>query len=95
MGGKDGKDANHREKNSWQKGSGEKGSKGQEKSGKGKPEHAGLEVKQDTLQRGVEKGGNNNLKAIYEDDNEKVEETSDNDEDLQAWSWLDESENEQ
>ena len=41
------------------------------------------------------KGGNNNLYAIDEDDSENFEEAADNEEDLQAWCLLEESENEQ
>ena len=41
------------------------------------------------------KGGNNNFYAIDEDDAENVEEATDNEEDLQGWCLLEESENEQ
>ena len=40
------------------------------------------------------KAGNNNLYAIDEDDRENVEEAIDNEEDLQAWCLLEESESE-
>ena len=41
------------------------------------------------------KGGNKNLYAVDEDDGEKAEESTENEEDLQAWCLLEESENEQ
>ena len=45
--------------------SGKKGSKWQDKcEAREKPEHVGLVVKQETLQRGVRTGGNNNLYAM-------------------------------
>ena len=41
------------------------------------------------------KGGNNKLYAVDEDDGENAEESTENEEDLQAWCLLEESENEQ
>ena len=59
--------------------------KGKRKVVREKPEHVGLVVIKDTMLRGVEKGGNHNLYIIDADDRENVEETLDNDEDLQPW----------
>ena len=41
------------------------------------------------------KEGNNNFYAISEDESETIEETLDNDEDVEPWCLLEESENEQ
>ena len=41
------------------------------------------------------KGGNKNLYAVDEDDSKNVEESTENEEDLQVWCLLEESENEQ
>ena len=41
------------------------------------------------------KGGNKNLHATDEDDSENIEESTENEEDLQEWCLLEESENEQ
>ena len=57
-----------------------------------KPEHVGRVA---TLHRGVEKEATTNVYAIEEDDSETVEEASDDEEDVLAWSVLEESENEQ
>ena len=55
-----------------------------------------LDVRQDRLTAAwCRKGGNKNLYVIDEDDSENVEESAENEEDLQAWCLLEESENEQ
>ena len=51
-------------------------------------EHVGRVVKQETLQRGVER-------AATTDESKNVEEKLDNDEELQVWCLLEEGENEQ
>ena len=88
-GGKDGG------RNSWQKGSGKKGGQGQENGGKGESRTC-LDVLQDRhIAAWCRKGGNNILCANDEDDGENAEESTENEEDLQAWCLLEESENEQ
>ena len=62
---------------------------------KEKQEPAGRAVKQDTLQLGAGKGGNKNLYAVDEDENENIEESVEEEDDLQAWCLLEESESEQ
>ena len=91
-GGKSGKDG---VKNSWQKGSGKKGGKGQEKGGKGESRTCWTCGKTGHMAAWCRKGGNKNLFAIDEDDSGNVEESTENEEDLQAWYLLEESENEQ
>ena len=88
-GGKDGG------KKSWQKGSGKKGGKGQEKGGKRESRTRLLCGKTGHIAARCRKGGNKNLYAVDEDDGENAEESTDNEEDLQAWCLLEESENEQ
>ena len=83
------------EKNSWQKGSGKKGGKGQEKGGKGETRTCWTCGKAGHIAAGCRKGSNKNLYAIDEDDNENDEESAEDEDDLQAWCLLEESENEQ
>ena len=52
-----------------------------------------LDVRQDAAW--CRKGGNRNVYAVDEDDGENAEESTENEEDLQAWCLLEESENEQ
>ena len=55
-----------------------------------------LDVRQDRTHCSLcRKGGNTNLYAVDEDDGENAEESTENEEDLQAWCLLEESENEQ
>ena len=82
-------------KNSWQKGSGKKGGKGQEKGGKGETRTCWTCGKTGHIAAWCRKGSNNNLYAIDEDDSENVEESAEDEDDLQAWCLLEESENEQ
>ena len=82
-------------KNSWQKGSGEKGGKGQEKGGKGETMTCWTCGKTGHIAAWCRKGSNKNLYAIDEDDSENAEESAENEEDLQAWCTLEESESEQ
>ena len=90
-GGKGGKDGR---RNPWQKGSGKKGGKGQEKGGKGETTTCWSCGKTGHIAAWCRKGGNKNLYAMYEDDSENTEESAQNEEDLQAWCILEESENE-
>ena len=78
-------------KNPWQKGSGKKGGKGQEKGGKGETGTCWTCGKTGHTVAWRRKGGNTNLYAI----DENIEESADNEEDMQAWCLLGESENEQ
>ena len=71
-----------------------KEAKGKRKAVRETPERAGRAARQDTLQLG-RKGGSKNLYAIDEDCSENAEESAENEEDLQAWCILEESENEQ
>ena len=82
-------------KNSWQKGSGRKGGKGQEKGFKGETRTCWMCGKTEHIAAGCRKGSNKNLYAIDEGDNENVEESAEDEDDLQAWCLLEESENEQ
>ena len=82
-------------KNSWQKGTGKKGGKGQEKGGKGETKTCWTCGKTGHLAAECWKGSNKNLYAIDEDENENVEETAEDEDDLQAWCLLEESESEQ
>ena len=82
-------------KNSWQKGSGKKGGKGQEKGGKGETRTCWTCGKTGHIAAWCRKGSNINLYAIDEDDSENVEESAEDEDDLQAWCQLEESENEQ
>ena len=91
-GGKGGSDGG---KNQGQKGSGKKGSKGQEKGGKGETRTCWTCGKTGHIAAWCGKGGNHILHAIGEDDIENIEESADNEEDLQALCLLEESENEQ
>ena len=78
----------------WQKGSGKKGGKGQEKGGKGETRTCWTCGKTGHIAAGCRKG-NKNLYAIDEDENENVEESAEDEDDLQAWCLLEESESEQ
>ena len=82
-------------KNSWQKGSGKKGGKGQEKGGKGETRTCWTCGKTGHIAPWCRKGINKNLYAIDEDDSENVEDSAEDEDDLQAWCLLEESENEQ
>ena len=82
-------------KNSWQKGTGKKGGKGQEKGGKGETRTCWTCGKTGHIAAGCWKGSNKNLYAIDEDENENVEDTAEDEDDLQAWCLLVESESEQ
>ena len=82
-------------KNSWQKGSGKKGGKGQEKGGKGETRTCWTWGKTGHIAAWCRKGSNKNLYAVDEDDSENVEESAEDEDDLQAWCLLEESENEQ
>ena len=82
-------------KNLWQKGSGKKGGKGQEKGGKGETRTCWTCGKTGHVAAGCRKGSSKNLYAVDEDDSEKVEESAEDEDDLQAWCLLEESENEQ
>ena len=91
-GGNGGKDGG---KNPWQKGSGKKGSKGQGKGGKGDSRKM-LDVWRDRTHCSmVQERRQQNVYAIGEDDSENIEESADNEEDLQARCLLEESEHEQ
>ena len=81
-------------KNSWQKGSGRKGGKGQEKGGKGETRTCWTCGKTGHIAAECRKGSNKNLYAIDEDGDENVDESAEDEDDLQAWC-LEESENEQ
>ena len=91
-GSKGGKDGG---KNSWQKGSGNKGGTGKEKGGKGESRTCWACGKTGRIAAWCRKGGNKNLYAVDEDDGENAEESTENEEDLQAWFSLEESENDQ
>ena len=69
--------------------------KGKRRVAKENPEHVGRAARQDTLQLGVEKVETQIKNAIDEDDGENAEESTENEEDLQAWCLLEESDNEQ
>ena len=75
-------------KNSWQKGSGKKGGKGQEKGGKGETRTCWTCDKTGHIAAWCRKGSGNNLYAIGEDDSENVEESAEDEDDLQAWCLL-------
>ena len=90
-GGKGGKDGG---KNPWQKGSGKKGGKGQEKGGKGETRTCWTCGKTGHIAAWCREGGKN-MYAIDEDGSENAEESVENEEDLQAWCTLEESEHEQ
>ena len=75
-----------------------KEAKGKRKVAREKPERAGHVAtcgKTGHIAAWCRKGGNKKLYAIDEDDSENIEESADNDADLQAWCLLEESENEQ
>ena len=91
-GGKSGKGFG---KNSWQKGSGKKGGKGQEKVGKGETRTCWTCGKTGHIAAMCRKGINKNLYAVDEDENENTEESVEDEEELQAWCLLEESESEQ
>ena len=82
-------------KNSWQKNSGRKGGKGQEKGGKGEARTCWTCGKMGHIAAECKKGNNKNLYAIDEDDNENVDKSTEDEDDLQAWCLLEESQNEQ
>ena len=82
-------------KNSWQKGSGKKGGKGQDKGGKGDTRTCWTCGKTGHIAAGCRKGSNKNLYAVDEDENENTEESVEDEDELQAWCLLEESENEQ
>ena len=82
-------------KNSWQKGSGKKGRKGQENGGKGESRTCWTCGKTGHIAAWCRKGGNKQLYAIDDNDGGNAEESEENEEDLQAWCLLEESENEQ
>ena len=92
-GGKGGKDANQGGKNHGQ-GSGKKGGKLQEKGGKGETRTCWTCGKTGHIAAWCRKGGSKNLHAIDEDGSENAEESAENEEDLQIWCKLEESENE-
>ena len=75
----------------WQ----ERKQKGKRKVAREKAEHIGRVARLDTLQPGARKEATTILYAIDEDDSENIEESSDNEEYLQAWCLREESENEQ
>ena len=62
-----------------------KEAKGKRKVARETQERVGLVARQDTLRR---KGGNKHLHAIDEDESENVEQSTENEEDLQAWCLL-------
>ena len=80
---------------SWQKGSGKKAGKGQEKRGNGDSRARWTREKTEHTAAWCPQGGNQNLCAIEEDERETIEETRDNDEELQALCLLEGSNNEQ
>ena len=69
--------------------------KGKKRVAKEIPEHVGRAVRQDTLQLGAEEEETQVLCAVDEDDGENADESTENEDDLQAWCLLEESENEQ
>ena len=77
------------------KGCGKKRGKGQEKGGKGETRTCWTCGKTGHIAVECRKGSNKNLYAIDEDENENVEESAEDEDDLQAWCLLEESENEQ
>ena len=91
-GGKGGKDGG---KNSWQKGCGKKGGKGQEKGGKGETRTCWTCGKTGHIVAWCRKGGRKNLYAMDEDDSDETKESTESEDDLQAWCKLEESESEQ
>ena len=62
-----------------------KEAKGKMKVARETTEHVGLVVKTGDIAAWSRTDGNNNLHAIDEDESESIEETPDNDEELQAW----------
>ena len=72
-----------------------KEAKGQEKGGKGETRTCWTCGKTGHIAAGCWKGSNKNLYAIDEDENENVEESAEDEDDLQAWCLLEESESEQ
>ena len=62
-----------------------KEAKGKRKVAREKPEHVGRVARQDTLEPGAGKEATSILYAIDADDSENIEESADNEEDLQAW----------
>ena len=85
-GGKGGKDGG---KNSWQKGS------GQEKGGKGESRTCWTCGKTGHIAAWCRKVGNKKYTPLTKVDGENAEESTEHEEDLQAWCFLEESENEQ
>ena len=65
--------------------SSKQGSKGQEKGGKGENRACWTCGKTGHVAARCGNGGNKNLYAIDEDEHENIEQTLDNDEELQAW----------
>ena len=92
---KGGKGGKGNGKNSWQKGSGKKGGKGPEKGGKGEKRNCWTCGKTGHIAAGCRKGGNKNLYAVDEDENENIEESVEDEDDLQAWCLLEDSQSEQ
>ena len=88
------KGGKHGRNNPWQKSSGKKGGKGQEEGGKERTKTCWTCGKTRHIAAWCRKGGNKNLYAFGEDGSE-AEESVENEEDLQAWCMLEESENEQ
>ena len=72
---------------------GKQGSKGQENGGKGENRVCWTCGKTGHVAALCRNGGNKNLYAI--DENENIEQTLDNDEELQSWCLVEEGENEQ
>ena len=72
------------EKTPGRKASSKKGGKGQEKGGKGETRTCWTCGKAGHIAAWCRKGGNENMCAIDEDDSENVEESAENEEDLQA-----------
>ena len=87
-GGKGDQDANRGGTNSWQKGCSKNRGKGQEKGGKGDSRTCRTCGKTRHIAAWCQKGGNKHLYASGEDESETIEETLDNDEELQAWCLL-------
>ena len=72
-----------------------KGGKGQEKGGKGETRTCWTCGKTGHIAAGCREGNGKNLYAVDEDENENVEESVEEEDDLQAWCLLEESESEQ
>ena len=72
-----------------------KEAKGKRELARDKPEHVGRVARQDTLQLGARKETANICTPSMKMPVKNIEESADNEEDLQAWCLLEESENEQ